>query len=104
MADETSDCGYHEQMSVIVRYYDDFINSPVEYFIRVKRPTAVDVQSIFDSPSFIVEKQLGFSWLDVIAVCFDGAATMAGSANGVQRINPKKKILKYSMSIVMHTA
>ncbi|XP_008183440.1 zinc finger MYM-type protein 1-like [Acyrthosiphon pisum] len=48
------------------------------------RLTAVDSQSIFDSLSSIVEKQLGLSWLDVVAVCFDGAATMAGCSNGVQ--------------------
>ncbi|XP_022183530.1 zinc finger MYM-type protein 1-like [Myzus persicae] len=83
MADETSDCGHHEQMSVIVRYYDDIINSPVEYFVCMMQLTAVDSQSIFDSLSSIIEKQLGLSWLDVVAVCFDGAATMAES-NGVQ--------------------
>eukprot|EP00102_Acyrthosiphon_pisum_P010403 XP_008178706.1 PREDICTED: zinc finger MYM-type protein 1-like [Acyrthosiphon pisum] len=48
------------------------------------RLTAVDSQSIFDSLSSIVEKQLGLSWLDVVAVCFDGADTMAGCSNGVQ--------------------
>lgn len=84
MADETSDCGHHEQMSVIVRYYDDITNSPVEYFVCMMRLTAVDSQSIFDSLSSIVEKQLSLSWLDVVAVCFDGAATMAGCSNGVQ--------------------
>lgn len=84
MADETSDCGHHEQMSVIVRYCDDIINSPVEYFVCMMRLTAVDSQSIFDSLSSIVEKQLGLSWLDGVAVCYDGAATMAGCSNGVQ--------------------
>lgn len=84
MADETSDCGYHEQMSVIVRYYDDIINSPVEYFVCMMRLTAVDSQSISDYLSSIVEKQLGLSWLDVVAVCFDEAAIMAGCSNGVQ--------------------
>lgn len=55
MADETSDCGHHKQMSVIVRYFDDLINSSVEYFVCIKRLTAVDAQSIFDSLSFVVE-------------------------------------------------
>ncbi|KAE9523137.1 hypothetical protein AGLY_016451 [Aphis glycines] len=58
MADETSDCGHHEQISVIVRFYDESLNKPVEYFVL---------------------NQLGLSWLDIIAVCFDGA--MAGNIN-----------------------
>lgn len=64
-----------KQMSVIIRYYDYLMNSPVKYFICIKQLTAVDPQYIFVSLSFIIEKQSGLSWLDVI--------TMTGSANGV---------------------
>jgi len=84
MADETSDCGHHEQISVIVRFYDESLNKPVEYFVCMQRLTAVDAQSIFNSLDGIVVNQLSLSWLDIIAVCFDGASTMAGNINGVQ--------------------
>lgn len=84
MADETSDCCHHEQISVIVRFYDESLNKPVEYFVCMQRLTAVDAQSIFNSLDGIVVNQLGLSWLDIIVVCFDGVSTMAGNINGVQ--------------------
>ncbi|CAI6357084.1 unnamed protein product [Macrosiphum euphorbiae] len=91
MADETSDCGHHEQISVIVRFYDESLNKPVEYFVCMQRLIAVDAQSIFNSLDGIVVNQLGLSWLDIIAVCFDGASTMAGNMNGVQAKCKEKK-------------
>lgn len=33
MADETSDVGHHEQMSVIIKYFDEENCQPVEHFI-----------------------------------------------------------------------
>lgn len=33
MADETSDCGHHEQLSIVIRCYDSNKNRPVEYFV-----------------------------------------------------------------------
>ncbi|XP_008178812.1 zinc finger MYM-type protein 1-like [Acyrthosiphon pisum] len=64
MADETSDVGHHEHMSVVIRYFDDEACKPVEQFIGIQ----------------------------LIAVCFDGASAMSGKFNSVQakvkEINP----------------
>jgi len=83
MADETSDVGHHEQMSIVVRYFDDNVNRPVETFVSLKRMTSVTAESIFNTlcDFLILIKK---NWESVIAVCFDGASTMAGSINGVQ--------------------
>jgi len=48
-ADETSDLGHYEQMAVIVRYFDDENNKPVETFIGMQRLTSVDASSIFSN-------------------------------------------------------
>lgn len=47
MADGTSDYGHHERTSIIVRYYDDIINSPAEYFVCMMRLTAAMMYSLF---------------------------------------------------------
>lgn len=54
MADEASDCGHYEQISVIVRFYDKSLNKPVEYFICMQCLIAVEAQSIFNSLDGIV--------------------------------------------------
>ncbi|XP_050064153.1 zinc finger MYM-type protein 1-like, partial [Aphis gossypii] len=84
IADETSDVGHHEQMSLVVRYFDSKLNQTVEHFLCLQRLTSVDAQSIFDSINNVLINKLGLSWSSVIAVCFDGAATMSGCNNGVQ--------------------
>ncbi|CAM5091286.1 unnamed protein product [Eretmochelys imbricata] len=48
IADDTTDCGHHEQMSTVVRYFDNEKHSPVEHFVSVQRLLTVDAQSIFD--------------------------------------------------------
>jgi len=58
--------------------------------------TVVDAQSIFNSLDGIVVNQLGLSWFDIIAVCFNGASTMAGKINGVQaKCNEKNPKMFY---------
>jgi len=42
IADETSDCGHHEQMSIVVRFFDTSLNEPVEYFMGLQRLLKVD--------------------------------------------------------------
>ncbi|KAL4104331.1 hypothetical protein QTP88_019632 [Uroleucon formosanum] len=49
MADETSDVGHHEQMSIVVRYFDDNVNRPIETFVSLKRMTSVTAESIFNT-------------------------------------------------------
>jgi len=48
-ADETSDVGHHEQISIVVRYFYDNINRPVETFVSLKRMTSVTAESIFNT-------------------------------------------------------
>lgn len=33
ISDDTSDIGHHEQMSIVLRFFDDENNCPVEYFV-----------------------------------------------------------------------
>ncbi|XP_008178757.1 uncharacterized protein LOC103307975 [Acyrthosiphon pisum] len=61
MADETSDCGHHEQMAIVL----------------------VDAQAIFNELK-VVLSVLKVDWKNVLSVCFDGAAAMSGSVSGVQ--------------------
>ncbi|XP_060846033.1 uncharacterized protein LOC132925678 [Rhopalosiphum padi] len=81
IADETSDCSHYEQLSVCVRYFNKKENRPVEHFVGVKRLLSVNAQSVYDSLTEAIN-EIGIDWKNVIAVCFDGAATMAGSCNG----------------------
>lgn len=83
MADETSDCGHREQMAIVLRFFDDKLNSPVEHLVAIRRVTSVDAQAIF-SELKVVLSLLKVDWKNVLSVCFDGAATMSGSVSGVQ--------------------
>jgi len=83
IADETTDCGHYEQLSICVRYFDENENRPQELFIGLKKMSSVNAQSIFDALTDATN-QVGIDWQSVIAVCFDGAATMSGHYNGVQ--------------------
>uniref|UniRef100_A0A8C5M9G2 TTF-type domain-containing protein n=1 Tax=Leptobrachium leishanense TaxID=445787 RepID=A0A8C5M9G2_9ANUR len=83
IADDTADCGHHEQMSVVVRYFNSERHSPVEHFVSIQRLFTVDAQSIFDQLSKVLAI-LKTEWSSVISVCFDGAATMSGCTAGVQ--------------------
>lgn len=83
IADETSDCGYNEQMSVVLKFFDDKTNSPVDHLVALRRLTSVDAISIFYELKHVLSI-LYITWNYVISVCFDGAATMSGSISGVQ--------------------
>lgn len=95
MADETSDVGHHEQLSVVFRYFDTKTNRPIETFITLRRMLCVDAESIFNALDDVITCQFMLDWKNVIAVCFYGAATMAGNINGVQAKckNKNKNIL-----------
>lgn len=84
MADETSDIGHHEQHSVVFRYFDTITNRPIETFITLRRLLSVDAESIFNVLDDVITCQFKLDWNNVVAVCFDGAATMAGNIKGVQ--------------------
>ncbi|CAH2315264.1 zinc finger MYM-type 1-like [Pelobates cultripes] len=83
IADDTADCGHHEQMSVVVRYFNNEQQSPVEHFVSIQRLLKVDAQSIFDQINNVLEI-IKTDWSSVISVCFDGASTMSGCTAGVQ--------------------
>lgn len=95
IADETSDCSHYEQLSVCVRYFNKKENRPVEHFVGVKRLLSVNAQSVYDSLTEAIN-EIGIDWKNVIAVCFDGAATMAGSCNGVKaKVKENKPSIYY---------
>ncbi|KAG6922295.1 zinc finger protein 862 [Chelydra serpentina] len=83
IADDTTDCGHHEQMSIVVWYFDNEKHSPVEHFVSVQRLLTVDAQSIFDQLNDVLGI-LKIDWSSVMSVCFDGASTMSGCTAGVQ--------------------
>ncbi|XP_008181241.1 uncharacterized protein LOC103308873 [Acyrthosiphon pisum] len=83
ISDETSDLGHHEQLSIVIRYFDDTKCSAVEQFLTMKRIKSVNAQSIFNTLSDVIE-EYNIKWENIVSTCFDGAATMAGSTAGVQ--------------------
>ncbi|EDS30272.1 conserved hypothetical protein [Culex quinquefasciatus] len=70
IADETSDVGHHEQLSVVVRYEDNGV--PVETIVGVYRITKTDAETIFTKICEVVVS-LGLTWGQIDAVCFDGS-------------------------------
>ncbi|KAF0719466.1 zinc finger MYM-type protein 1-like [Aphis craccivora] len=83
IADETSDIGHHEQLSIFLRYFDETKKCPTEQFLCLKLMISVDAQSIFDKMSDVVQ-EYGIKWENVVSICFDGASTMSGSTGEVQ--------------------
>ncbi|XP_050064156.1 uncharacterized protein LOC126552999, partial [Aphis gossypii] len=83
ISDDTTDMGHHEQMPIVVRYFDDDTFNPVERFVGLQRLKLVDSQSIFNELSMVL-KNLKIQWRDVVSVCFDGASTISGCISGVQ--------------------
>lgn len=83
IADDTTDLGHNEQMSIVIRYFDDDLFAPNECFIGLRRLLLVDAQSIFNELSHVMDN-LSIEWTDIVAVCFDGASTMSGYLSGVQ--------------------
>lgn len=83
IADETSDVGNCEQLSIVIRYFDEGKNKPVETFITLNQMKSVTAQSIFESLNDML-KLIGKNWNSVLSTCFDGASTMAGKIGGVQ--------------------
>ncbi|XP_022170405.1 zinc finger MYM-type protein 1-like, partial [Myzus persicae] len=91
IADETSDIGHHEQLSIVLRYFNKQTKCPVEQFVCMKRIKAVDAQTIFSSLSDIIH-EYNIKWENIVSVCFDGAASMAGCTTGVQAKFKEKNI------------
>lgn len=83
LADETSDVGHHEQISIIIRYFDEEKNRPIETLVSLQRLKSTTAQDIFNSLCSVLDL-MNKHWEDVLSVCFDGASTMSGHLNGVQ--------------------
>jgi hypothetical protein len=93
IADDTSDCGHHEQETVVLRYYDDRTNMSVDNFVAIQRLMSVDALSIFNELHSVLCK-LRVDWSNVVSVCFDGAATIL-DVQQVVRQNAKRKTATY---------
>jgi hypothetical protein len=89
IADDIGDCGHHEQVLVVLQYYDERTNILVEHFVAIQRLMFVDALSIFNELHSVLCK-LRVDWSNVVSVCFDGAATMSGCTAGVWQ-NAKRK-------------
>jgi len=103
ISDETSDLGHHEQLSNVIRYFDDTKCSAVEQFLTMKIIKSVNAQNIFNTLSDVIE-EYNIKWENIVSTCFDGAATMAGSTAGVQtkfkEMNKKRNFLYTATAIV----
>jgi len=101
MADETSNVGHHEQLSVIIRYFNKFKIRPIEQFVCMKRMMTVDATNIFNALNEVVE-DYEIKWENVISTCFDGAATMSGSITGVQTKFKEKNPKSFFVHCYVH--
>jgi hypothetical protein len=73
MADETSDVGHCEQLSVGIHYFNQELNRPVNIFFALNKITSITGQYIFDSVNKMLE-MIDKVWSLVFSVCFDGAS------------------------------
>lgn len=92
IADETSDCGHHEHLAFVLRYFVE-----CETFVSLSRLTAVDAEAIF----IVLHRlllSLGKRWTSVNSVCFDGVSVMSGSITGI----PEKCKQQNSKLVYVH--
>ncbi|EDS44505.1 conserved hypothetical protein [Culex quinquefasciatus] len=80
IADETSDCGHHEQLAVVIRYAEDD-GSSQEVFVGLRRLLKTDAQTIFNELCAVLG-DLNLTWDQTACVCFDGANNMSGQHGG----------------------
>lgn len=85
LSDETSNVGHHEQLSIVLRYFDSNTNRLVDTLFGLQRIVSVTADSIFEALCCVVNYNFGINWSSIVSVCFDGAATMAGNIGGVQK-------------------
>ncbi|XP_060846142.1 zinc finger MYM-type protein 1-like [Rhopalosiphum padi] len=82
LIDETQDLARHEQVSFIIRYVDSNLN-PHEDFIGFFRTDRTDGESLTNLIK-VVLNSYNLRIEDLRGQCYDGAASMRGSYNGVQ--------------------
>lgn len=81
IADQTTDSGKMEQLSICIRYIDDL--QPVEQFVGLYE-TADTSGEVLSSVLMDVLTRLGLPVTNLRGQCYDGAANMAGDHKGVQ--------------------
>ncbi|CAF3001208.1 unnamed protein product [Rotaria sp. Silwood2] len=80
MIDETTDISRHQQVSLVIRYVDDFFNV-FERFIGFERTFDTTGESLFNLlVSWI--KQLDLDIGNIVGQCYDGASSMRGEYKG----------------------
>ncbi|XP_025192782.1 zinc finger MYM-type protein 1-like isoform X2 [Melanaphis sacchari] len=82
LIDETQDLARHEQVSFIIRYVDGNLN-PHEVFIGFYRTARTDGECLTNLIK-VVLNSYNLRIEDLRGQCYDGAASMRGSYNGVQ--------------------
>lgn len=80
LVDETQDLGYHEQVSIYIRYVDSFV--PHEVFLGFYKTNTTDGLALTN----VIKETLKLHGLNLSFIrgqCYDGAASMRGCYNGV---------------------
>jgi len=67
IADKTTDIGDHEQLSIVLRYFNKQTKCSVEQFVCMKRIKAVDAQTIFSSLSDIIH-EYNIKWENIVCL------------------------------------
>lgn len=101
IADETSDVGHHEQLSIVIRYFNSITNRLVETFFSFKRMLSVDANSIFQTITDVLNDEIKFIGIQL----FQSVLMMRQQWLVVFLVfkqSVKKKITKFCMYIVMH--
>lgn len=58
MAGETNSYGHHEQIAIVLRFFDDKPNSPVDNLFTIHRLSSLDAQSIFNELKVILSDRI----------------------------------------------
>lgn len=94
IVDETQDLSRHEQVAIVIRYATDDL-SPVEVFLGFYKTESTDGKTL----SMLIKSTLishGLKLENLRGQCYDGAASMRGSYNGVQaRIKEENPLALY---------
>jgi hypothetical protein len=83
IADETSNCGHHEQLSIGVRYFDTQKRCPYEQFICMKQITSVNAENIFKVLSDTIHKY-NIKWENLVSHTHTHTHTLTPSERRIE--------------------